>query len=247
MDAQNIGRVVLVGGGPGAEDLLTLRGAAEIGRADVILYDRLAPDVRSLVSPTCELIDVGKVPRGEFTPQERINQLLIDHARAGAHVVRLKGGDNYVFGRGGEEALACMEAGVPFRVVPGITSAMSAATAAGVPLTHRGLTQGFTVVSGHVPPGDPRSDLDWTALANSGTTLAILMGVKNLPEICSALIDGGMDPATPAVTVEQASTPAQRVLRGTVSTIAEQCADAGVAPPATTVIGKVAALDLTSD
>lgn len=239
-----VGRVVLVGGGPGDQDLITVRGAAEVAKADVILHDRLAPDAIELARPDCELIDVGKIPRGEFTPQEQINALLIQHAHAGRYVVRLKGGDSYVFGRGGEEALACKDAGIPFEVVPGITSALASAAAGGVPVTHRGLTQGFTVVSGHVPPGDPRSDLDWAALAHTGTTLVILMGVLNLPHICRALIEGGLDPETPAMTVERASHPDQRVFRGTVSTIAESCADADVQPPATTVIGCVGELDL---
>ena len=239
------GRVVLVGGGPGDQDLITVRGAAEVAKADVVLYDRLAPNPIELARPDCELIDVGKIPRGEFTPQEQINALLIQHALTGKHVVRLKGGDPYVFGRGGEEALACMEAGIPFDVVPGITSALASAATGGVPVTHRGLTQGFTVVSGHVPPGDPRSDLDWVALARTGTTLVILMGVLNLPHICHALLEAGMDADTPALTVERASHPDQRVLRGTVSTIAEACADADVQPPATTVIGRVGELDLS--
>lgn len=240
------GRVVLVGGGPGDRDLITVRGAAAIARADVILHDRLAPDVLALARPDAELIDVGKIPRGAFTPQERINALLIEHARAGRRVVRLKGGDSYVFGRGGEEVLACAEAGIEHEVIPGVTSALASAAAGGVPVTHRGLTQGFTVVSGHVRPGDDRSDLDWSALARTGTTLVILMGVLNLPHITAALLAAGMPADTPAMTVEKASHPEQRVVRGNVADIADRCRDAGIAPPATTVIGAVAALDLTS-
>lgn len=239
------GRVVLVGGGPGSKDLLTLRAAAEIGRADVILHDRLAPrEIIDLARPGCELIDVGKIPRGEFTPQERINDLLIEHARAGRYVVRLKGGDPYVFGRGGEEALACLDADIEVEVVPGVTSAQACAALGGVPLTHRGLTQGFTVVSGHVPPGDPRSELDWSALAQTRTTLVVLMGVQNLRPICAALAEGGLPTDTPAATVQDASLPTQQVIRGTLADIADRCADADVRPPATTIIGAVSGLDL---
>ena len=236
------GHVYLIGGGPGDPDLLTVRATRLIEQADVVLRDRLAPDVTSLVRADCEVVDVGKIPRGEFTPQERINDLLVEHGRAGRTVVRLKGGDPYVFGRGGEEAIACREAGIAVSEVPGITSSIAAPAAAGIPVTHRGLAQGFTVVSGHVPPGHPASEVDWAALARSGTTLVIMMGVLRLPEICAALIDAGMAPDTPAVTIERAFDPAQRQIAGTVSDLPEQCVAAGVEAPATTVIGPVAGL-----
>lgn len=239
------GTVVLVGGGPGDPDLLTVGGLRAVRQADVILHDRLAPTAVLAEAPAgCELVDVGKIPRGCQTSQAEINRLLVEHAQAGRRVVRLKGGDNYVFGRGGEEWQACAEAGVPVRIIPGVTSAVAAPALAGIPVTHRTLTQGFTVVSGHVPPGDPRSQVDWAALAHTRTTLVILMGVKYLPEIISELVAAGLDPATPAAVVAQASTPSARVLRGTVATIADLERDAGIQPPAITVIGPVAALEL---
>ncbi|WP_040159026.1 uroporphyrinogen-III C-methyltransferase [Nigerium massiliense] len=240
------GTVVLVGGGPGDADLLTVAGMRAVRQADVILYDRLAPqDALAEARPDAELVPVGKWPRGEYTPQEEINRLLVEHARAGRRVVRLKGGDNTVFGRGGEEAQACVAAGVPVEFVPGVTSAVAAPQLAGIPVTHRSLSQGFTVVSGHVPPGDARSQLDWGALARTRTTLVILMGVKYLPEITATLRDAGLDPTTPAAIVMAACMPGSQTLRGTVSSIADIAGQQGVTPPAITVIGDVAALDLT--
>jgi uroporphyrin-III C-methyltransferase len=183
---------------------------------------------------------VAKIPRGAFTPQERINELLVEHGLAGRRVVRLKGGDSFVFGRGGEEWQACAAAGVPVRVVPGVSSAIAGPALAGIPLTHRQLTQGFTVVSGHLPPGDPGSTLDWSALARAGTTLVVLMGVATLPAITAALIREGMAASTPAATVADAGLPSQRDVRGTVADIAALTAAAGIRPPAITVIGAVA-------
>ena len=165
------GTVTLVGGGPGDPGLLTLAGLEAVRQADVILYDRLAPvEVLDEAPGHCEKLPVGKVPRGEYVPQERINALLVEHAQAGRKVVRLKGGDSFVFGRG-EEWQACAAAGVPVRVVPGVTSAVAAPELVGIPVTHRHLVQGFTVVSGHVAPDDPHSMLDWAQLATSPTTL----------------------------------------------------------------------------
>lgn len=238
------GRVVLVGGGPGDPGLLTLTGLLAIQEADVVIADRLAPlAVLQHVKPGAEIIDVAKIPRGEFTPQEEINRLLIAHAGAGKSVVRLKGGDNFVFGRGGEEWQACAAAGIEVQLVPGVSSALAAPALAGIPVTHRSLNQGFTVVSGHVPPGDPRSTLDWPALARTGTALIILMGVANLAAIAQALIDGGMDPATPAATITDAGHPGQRSVRAAVSEIAVATSEAGLAAPAVTVIGSVAGFD----
>lgn len=244
----NHGTVTLVGGGPGDERLLTVAAVQAIAGADVILYDRLAPlAILEAARPGCELVEVGKIPRGAFTPQERINELLVEHALAGKQVVRLKGGDPYVFGRGGEEALACAQAGVRVVEIPGISSSVAAAAAGGVPVTHRGLAQGFTVVSGHLPPGHDGSDLDWSALARTGTTLVVMMGVLRLPEICAALRDGGLAADTPAVTVEKAGHPDQRVVRGTLATLPGLCAAAGIDAPATTIIGAVAGLELGTD
>lgn len=238
------GTVVLVGGGPGDLDLLTVAGLRAVQQADVILYDRLAPlEALDEARPDAERIPVGKWPRGPFTPQEEINTLLIDRARAGLRVVRLKGGDSFVFGRGGEEFQACAEAGVPVVVIPGVTSAVAVPELAGIPVTHRSLSQGFTVVSGHVAPGDPRSTIDWAALARSGTTLVILMGVQQLPEICAALVEAGLDAATPAAIVMDACGPGYRVLRGTVAKLPAQRDAEGVTPPAITIIGAVAALE----
>ena len=233
------GRVILVGGGPGDPGLLTVAGQAAIAGADVLVVDRLAP-LAALrhARPDAQIIDVAKIPRGAYTPQEQINDLLIDHARAGRLVVRLKGGDNFVFGRGGEEWQACAAAGVPVQVIPGVTSAIAAPAIAGIPLTHRTLTQGFTVVSGHLPPGDPGSTLDWTALARANTTLVVMMGVATLPAICTALRSGGLSGDTPAATVASAGLPDERVVRGDLDSIARLAA--GLHPPAITVIGAVA-------
>ena len=237
-----VGEVVLVGGGPGDPGLLTVAGLDAVRTADVLVVDRLAPlSVLQQVRPGAEVIDVAKIPRGAFTPQERINELLVQHGLAGRRVVRLKGGDNFVFGRGGEEWQACAAAGVPVRVVPGVSSAIAGPALAGIPLTHRQLTQGFTVVSGHLPPGDPGSTLDWGALARSGTTLVVLMGVATLPAITAELTAQGLADTTPAATVADAGLPSQRVVRGTVAGIAQLTADAGLRPPAITVIGAVAA------
>lgn len=235
------GEVVLVGGGPGDPDLLTVAALRAIQQADVIVHDRLGANAALVdVRPEVELINVGKIPRGPFTPQEDINALLIDLARKGLRVVRLKGGDNYVFGRGGEEWLACSEAGVPVRVIPGVTSAVSVPALAGIPVTHRGLTQGFTVVSGHVAPGDPRCSINWAALATSGTTLVLLMAVKNLPVIVAALTDAGMDGSTPAAIIADGSTEEQRSWRTSLGEVAALCEAQQITPPAIVVIGEVA-------
>lgn len=237
------GRVVLVGGGPGDPGLMTVAGRDALSAADVVVTDRLGPvAVLDELGPGVEVIEVGKVPFGRATPQEEINRILVEQARLGRKVVRLKGGDSFLFGRGGEEYLACTAAGVPVTVIPGVTSAFSVPALVGVPATHRGLSQGVSVISGHVPPDSPQSTLDYGALARSGTTLVLLMAVTNLAAITAELLAQGMPGDTPAVTMENGSTPSQRVLRGTLATIAEQAAEAGVAPPAITVIGAVAAL-----
>jgi uroporphyrin-III C-methyltransferase len=239
------GSVVLVGGGPGDPGLITVAGLAAIRSADVVVTDRLAPLAVLEEAPAhAEVIDVAKIPRGAFTSQERINELLVEHARAGRRVVRLKGGDPFVFGRGGEEWQACAEAGIPVEVIPGVSSALAAPALAGVPLTHRTLTQGFTVVSGHLPPGAAGSTLDWGALARSGTTLVVLMGIATLPAITDELVAQGMPPATPALTVTEAGRPGQRAVSGTVADIAGLGAAAGLRAPAVTVIGPVAGLSL---
>ncbi len=239
------GTVTLVGGGPGDPGLLTVAGLEAVQQADVILYDRLAPaQVLEEAPDSCQRIPVGKVPRGEYVPQERINELLVEHAQAGRRVVRLKGGDSFVFGRGGEEWQACAAAGIPVRVIPGVTSAVAAAELVGLPVTHRHLVQGFTVVSGHVAPDDQRSLLDWEHLAMTPTTLVIMMGVAHLGEIATRLMAGGMDPQTPVAVVSNASLPRQQTFRSRLETVAEDLTAAGVRPPAITIIGEVAGLDL---
>ena len=239
------GSVILVGGGPGDPGLMTVAGLAAIRQADVIVHDRLgALQCLEEARPGAEIINVGKFPRGVSTPQDEINATLVDRAHKGLRVVRLKGGDSYVFGRGGEEWLACRAAGVPVRVIPGVTSAVSVPALAGIPLTHRGLTQGFVVVSGHVAPSDPRSEVNWAALAGANLTLVLLMGVQNLPDIAAELQRHGLSGDTPAAVVEDGATPRQRTLRAPLSRIADEAGRAGIRPPAIVVIGEVAALEL---
>lgn len=236
------GVVTLVGGGPGDPGLVTVAGREAIEHADVIVTDRLAPlAALAWARPDTEIIDVAKIPGGRSASQDDINQLLVEHAKAGKSVVRFKGGDNFVFGRGSEELLACLHAGIEARVIPGVSSAIAAPALAGIPVTHRGLTQGFTVISGHVPPGHPDSTLDYAALATSGTTIVVLMGVRTLSAICAALADGGLDPDTPAAVIADGAMPSQRVVRATLATIDE--AAAGISAPAVAVIGDVADIE----
>ncbi|NVN50492.1 uroporphyrinogen-III C-methyltransferase [Mycolicibacterium hippocampi] len=236
-----VGRVTLVGGGPGHPGLLTIAGRDAIAAADVIVTDRLAP-VAALteIAPRAQIIDVSKIPGGRRTEQFQINAMLIDHALAGATVVRLKGGDGFVFGRGGEEVDECVRAGVPVEVIPGVSSAIAAPASAMIPATHRGLTQGFTVISGHVPPDHPQSAVNYEALAQANTTIILMMAVANLDAITRALISGGMDADTPAAVIADGSLPSQREVRGRLDTIAGAAHRAGIGPPATTVIGAVA-------
>jgi uroporphyrin-III C-methyltransferase len=239
--AGQTGEVILVGGGPGNLDLLTVGGLAAIRRADVIVTDRLAPlAALDHARPDAIVVDVAKIPRGASTSQEQINAVLLEHATAGRTVVRFKGGDSFVLGRGGEEWQACAAAGIPVTVLPGVSSATAAPALAGIPLTHRDLTQGFTVVSGHLPPGDPGSTLDWRALATANTTLVILMGVATLPAITAALLTHGLAADTPALTVADAGLPGQFTVRATLADIAQRTHAEGIRPPAVTVIGAVA-------
>lgn len=235
------GIVTLVGAGPGDPDLLTVAAHRALAQADVVVADRLVPHaaLRDL-APHARVIDVAKIPRGRTTPQGEINRILVTEALAGHTVVRLKGGDPFVFGRGSEELLACADAGIATRVLPGVTSAISGPGIAGIPVTHRGLTQGFTVISGHVPPGHPDSTLDYAALARSGTTLVVLMGVRTLSAICTALIEAGLPRHTPAAVIADATLPSQRDVRGTVATIAEVAEAHDLGAPAVAVIGDVA-------
>jgi len=235
--------VYLVGAGPGDPGLLTVRGAEVLAQADVVVHDRLTdPSLLSLAPAPAERVDVGKQPddRGD---QDAINKLLVDRAKRGRRVVRLKGGDPFVFGRGGEEALALLGAGVPFEVVPGVTSAIAAPAYAGVPVTHRGLVTSFTVVAGHsrsvdAPPAE--GGTNWEALAKAGGTIVVLMGAAHRGRVADRLIAGGMSPGTPVMAVQWGTEPQQRTTRTTLA----ELGGTEVAPPVTIVIGEVAALDL---
>lgn len=240
------GTVTLVGGGPGDPGLITVAGLQAVREADAILYDRLAPhEVLDEARHDAELLPVGKVPRGEFVPQERINQLLVSHAHQGQRVVRLKGGDSFVFGRGGEEWQACAEAGVPVRVIPGVSASTAGPGLAGIPLTHRHLVQGFTVVSGHVPPKDARSEVPWRELARTQMTLVILMGVAHLREIAPELMAGGLPASTPVAVVSNASLPSQDSWRTTLGGAVAQMDAHHVRPPSLVVVGHLAGIDLS--
>jgi uroporphyrin-III C-methyltransferase/precorrin-2 dehydrogenase/sirohydrochlorin ferrochelatase len=232
--------VVLVGGGPGDPDLITVAGRRALQEAEVVIADRLAPrELLAELGPDVELIDATKLPRGRAAEQDGINHVMIQRALEGRNVVRFKGGDPFVFGRGFEEAIACAEAGVPFRVIPGITSAVSVPALGGIPVTHRGVAHEFTVVSGHIPPGHPDSLVDWAALARLRGTLVLLMAVDNLPAITDMLLACGRDRRTPAAVVQDGSMSSQRVVTGELATIADDAAEAGVRPPAIVVIGDV--------
>jgi uroporphyrin-III C-methyltransferase/precorrin-2 dehydrogenase/sirohydrochlorin ferrochelatase len=231
--------VALVGGGPGDPDLITVRGRRLLAEADVVIADRLGPrDLLAELPPHVEVIDAAKIPYGRAMQQEAINEALVRHAREGKFVVRLKGGDPDVFGRGKEEAEALARAGVPVTVVPGVTSAVSVPAAAGIPVTHRGVAHEFTVVSGHVPPGDPRSLVRWPALAALEGTLVLLMAVENMPAIADVLVRHGRDPRTPVAVVQEGTTPGQRRLDATLGTVAERLAAEQVRPPAVIVVGE---------
>lgn len=236
--------VALVGGGPGDPDLITVRGRRLLAEADVVIADRLGPrDLLAELPPHVEVIDAAKIPYGRFMAQEAINNALIEHARAGKSVVRLKGGDPYVFGRGMEELQALAEAGIPCTVVPGISSSISVPSAAGIPVTHRGVAQEFTVVSGHVAPDDERSTVDWSALARLRGTVVVLMGVENSGAIAATLIAHGRDADTPVAVVQEGTTAAQRRVDATLGTLGETVRAEGVRPPAVIVIGDVVAVN----
>jgi uroporphyrin-III C-methyltransferase / precorrin-2 dehydrogenase / sirohydrochlorin ferrochelatase len=232
--------VALVGAGPGDPELLTVKGRRLLALADVVVADRLVPGLLlDELRPEADLVDASKIPYGPAKAQEEINRILVAGARAGKFVVRLKGGDPYVFGRGGEEVLACTAAGVPVTVVPGVTSAVSVPAAAGIPVTHRGVAHEFVVVSGHVAPSDPRSLADWPLLARLRGTLCVLMGLANRPAITETLIEHGRAPDTPVAVVQEGTTGAQRVLRAPLSDIADLVAIEKIRPPAVVVIGAV--------
>ncbi|HIW95607.1 MAG TPA: uroporphyrinogen-III C-methyltransferase [Candidatus Corynebacterium gallistercoris] len=239
------GKAILVGGGPGAWDLITVRGMRAVQSADVILTDHLGPtnDLDKLCDPSTKtVIDCAKLPYSKQVSQAKINELLVEHALSGKTVVRLKGGDPFVFGRGFEEVQACAAAGVACEVIPGVTSAVSVPAMVGVPVTHRGLVHSFTVVSGHLPPGHPKSLVDWEALAHAGGTISVIMGVKNVRAITDALQAAGMSADIPAVVIQEGTTDAERSMRCTLGTLADEFAAHHVANPACYVIGEVAGL-----
>ncbi|MCX5266689.1 uroporphyrinogen-III C-methyltransferase [Streptomyces sp. NBC_00199] len=232
--------VALVGGGPGDPDLITVRGRRLLAEADVVIADRLGPrDLLAELPPHVEVIDAAKIPYGRYMAQEAINNALIEHAKQGKSVVRLKGGDPYVFGRGMEELQALAEAGIACTVVPGISSSISVPGAAGIPVTHRGVAHEFTVVSGHVAPDDERSLVDWESLAKLTGTLVILMGVDKIGKIAEALVAHGKSPDTPVALVQEGTTAAQRRVDATLATVAETVRVQEVKPPAVVVIGPV--------
>lgn len=235
--------VTLVGGGPGDADLITVAGLKALLAADVVVTDRLAP--RALLAeldPSIEVVDVAKVPRSRFTAQEEINELLIERSRSGKNVVRLKGGDGYVFGRGFEELLALQEAGVPVRVIPGLSSSISVPALAGIPVTHRGVVHEFTVVSGHLPPDHPGSLIDWAGLARMRGTLVLLMAVENAGAIAAALMNGGRSADTPAAVICDGSLPTERTITSSLGGLGSDIAGDNIEPPAIIVIGDVVTL-----
>lgn len=232
--------VVLVGGGPGDPDLVTVAGRHALASADVVVADRLAPrELLDALPPTVELIDVSKLPRGPAARQEDINAVIIERALAGKRVVRFKGGDNFVFGRGFEEIQACQAAGVPVTVIPGLSSSLAVPGVAQIPLTHRGVTHEYVVVSGHVPPGHPESLANWDAIAALSGTVVVMMGVENASAIADALIAGGREPTTAVAAVMDGTMPGERTVLATLATLAESVERHSVRPPAIIVIGDV--------
>ena len=235
--------IYLVGSGPGDPGLFTVKGVRCMGEADVVVYDRLAPEaLLGYARPEAERIYVGKKPGNPTMSQEEINALLVEKGRAGMTVVRLKGGDPYIFGRGGEEALALKSAGLPFEVVPGVTSGVAVPAYAGIPVTHRNVSTSVAFVTGHEDPTKGRPDVDWKKLANGADTLVLYMGVGRLQEISTGLIAAGKSQDTPVACVRWGTVPEQRTVTGTLQDIAERVAEAGLKPPAIIVVGEVVAL-----
>jgi len=232
--------VAIIGGGPGDPGLITVRGRQLLAEADVVLTDRLAP--RSLLDELpadVEIIDVSKIPYGRAMPQEQINATLVDRARAGRFVARLKGGDPFVFGRGAEEVLACLRAGVPVIVVPGVTSAVGVPTSAWLPVTHRGVAQEFHVVSVHVPPGDDRSTVDWALLGSSNGTVVLLMAVQRIGAVAAELLRHGRSPDTPVSVIADGTMPTQRTIISSLEQMEGMVTREGIRPPAIVVVGDV--------
>ncbi|MAS34088.1 MAG: uroporphyrinogen-III C-methyltransferase [Anaerolineaceae bacterium] len=239
----NIGTVYLVGAGPGDPDLITRKGLRLIQTADVIVFDRLIPlDLMDEARSDAECINAGKAPTKHRLDQESINEVIVNRALVGKTVVRLKGGDPFVFGRGSEEALACRQAGVPFEVVPGVSSSYAVPAYAGIPLTHRHLSSGFTVITGHEDPTKPETSINYDAVAQMGGTIIIMMGVNKLPQILERLVQAGLPQDRPAAIIEWGSTPFQRVVEGTAQTLSDLAREHEIKSPATVVIGEVVQL-----
>lgn len=237
------GGVALVGGGPGDPELITVRGRRLLAQADVVVADRLAPpELLAELPPHVEVIDAAKIPYGRAMAQDAINAVMIERARAGNFVVRLKGGDPFVFARGYEEVLACADAGIPVTVVPGVTSAIAVPALAGVPVTHRATNHEFVVVSGHLAPDHPESLVNWNALASMSGTIVLLMAVERIELFVAALLKGGRPADTPVLVVQHGTTAAQHTLRSTLADTPEQIRAEGIRPPAIIVIGAVAGL-----
>jgi uroporphyrin-III C-methyltransferase/precorrin-2 dehydrogenase/sirohydrochlorin ferrochelatase len=247
LDPDPVPGVALVGGGPGDPDLITVRGRRLLARADLVVADRLAPQGLLEELPAhVEVIDAAKIPYGRAMGQDAINATMVDAAKAGKFVVRLKGGDPFVFGRGFEELMACADAGVPVTVVPGVTSAFAAPAAAGIPVSHRGLAHEIVVVSGHVGPDDPDSLVDWAALGRLRGTLVLLMAVRRAGEFARALVEHGRPADTPVAVVQEGTMRSQRALRATLGTLADAMVGHEVRPPAIIVVGPVAGLSPTA-
>ena len=236
------GGVALVGGGPGDPELITVRGRRLLAQADVVVADRLAPaELLAELPPHVEVIDAAKIPYGRAMAQDAINDVMIQRARSGSFVVRLKGGDPFVFARGYEEVLACADAGIPVTVVPGVTSAIAVPALVGVPVTHRAVNHEFVVVSGHLAPGHPESLVNWNALAAMSGTIVLLMAVERIELFVDVLIKGGRPADTPVLVVQHGTTAAQHTLRATLADTPEKVRAEGIRPPAIIVIGAVAA------
>jgi uroporphyrin-III C-methyltransferase/precorrin-2 dehydrogenase/sirohydrochlorin ferrochelatase len=235
--------VVLVGGGPGDPELISVAGRKALMEADIVVADRLAPrELLGELPADTEIVDVAKLPRGRSAQQEEINRVIVEAAKAGKRVARFKGGDNFVFGRGYEEVIACMEAGVPVTVIPGISSPLAVPAVAGIPVTHRGITHDLTIVSGHLPPGHPESLVQWGALASLRGTIVLMMAVENAPLIAEVLLRGGRDARTPVAVVCDGTMPTERTVLSTLGDLARDLVAHDVHPPAIIVIGEVVAV-----
>jgi len=240
--------VVLVGGGPGDPELISVAGRKALMEADIVVADRLAPrELLAELPADTEIVDVAKLPRGRSAQQERINEVIVEAAKAGKRVVRFKGGDNFVFGRGYEEVIACQEAGVPVTVIPGISSPLAVPAVAGIPVTHRGVTHDLTIVSGHLPPGHPESLVQWGALASLRGTIVLMMAVENAPLIAEVLLRGGRDARTPVAVVCDGTMPTERTVLSTLGDLAADLEKHEVQPPAIIVIGEVVAIARPED